>query len=98
MVNKETLAMVVRMALERADGHKRWTSAIIRGAEIIESNRCLRLNDDTALILSASGRNYAATETECRAEDDLCPAFANGQPCKHRAAYLLMRLYNEIAD
>lgn len=97
MVNKEALATVVQVALERAGGHKRWTNAIKRGVEIIESNRCLQLSDDTLLILSASGKNYAATETECRTEDELCPAFANGQPCKHRAAYLLMQLYNEIS-
>jgi hypothetical protein len=48
------------------------------------------------LILSASGYNYEVTGI-CRSEEGLSPVFAHGKPCKHRAAYRLLQLDNEIS-
>jgi hypothetical protein len=95
IINETLFHKVVERALERVQGNKEWTNAIKRGAELIHSNRCLQMADDgTLLILSDSGYNYAVNGV-CRTEQGLCPAFANHKPCKHRAAYRLLQLYNE---
>jgi hypothetical protein len=95
MVNEALFQQVVNQALETVRGDERWTNAIKRGAELIQTNRCLQLEaDGTLLILSESGHNYAVNGI-CRTEQGLCPAFANHKPCKHRAAYRLLQLYNE---
>ena len=95
MVNETVFQQIVNKALETVQGNKRWANAIKRGAELIQSNRCLQMEDDgTLLILSESGHNYAVNGV-CRTEQGLCPAFANHKPCKHRAAYRLLQLYKE---
>ena len=95
MVNETVFQQILNKALETVQGNKRWANAIKRGAELIQSNRCLQMEDDgTLLILSESGHNYAVNGA-CRTEQGLCPAFANHKPCKHRAAYRLLQLYNE---
>ncbi len=95
IINEIVFQKVVKRALERVQGNKQWTNAIRRGAELIQSNRCLQMADDgTLIILSDSGHNYAVNGV-CRTEQGLCPAFANHKPCKHRAAYRLLQLYNE---
>ena len=95
MVNETVFQQIVNKALEIVQGNNRWTNAIKRGAELIQSNRCLQMEDDgTLLILSESGHNYAVNGV-CRTEQGLCPAFANHKPCKHRAAYRLLQLYKE---
>jgi hypothetical protein len=95
IINETLFQKVVERALERVQGNTQWTNAIRRGAELIQSNRCLQMADDgTLLILSDSGHNYAVNGV-CRTEQGLCPAFANHRPCKHRAAYRLLQLYNE---
>ena len=94
MVNQVLLAQVVETALQQVQGNKRWTNAILRGAELIESNRCLPVDNGSLLILSESGRNYIVNGS-CRTEEGLCPAFAQHRPCKHRAAYRLLQLYEE---
>lgn len=95
IINEAVFQKVVERAIERVQGNRQWTNAIRRGAELIQSNRCLQMADDgTLLILSDSGHNYAVNGV-CRTEQGLCPAFANHKPCKHRAAYRLLQLYNE---
>ena len=95
MVNETLFRQVVERALESARGNKRWANAIKRGAELIQTNRCLEIEaGGTLLILSESGHNYAVNGV-CRTEQGLCPAFANHKPCKHRAAYRLLQLYKE---
>ena len=95
IINESLFQKVVERALERVQGNNQWANAIRRGAELIQSNRCLQMADDgTLLILSDSGHNYAVNGV-CRTEQGLCPAFANHKPCKHRAAYRLLQLYNE---
>ena len=94
MVNQDLLSQVVESALQQVQGNKRWTNAILRGAELIESNRCLPVDNGSLLILSESGHNYIVNGS-CRTEEGLCPAFAQHRPCKHRAAYRLLQLYEE---
>jgi hypothetical protein len=95
MVNETLFRQVVERALESVQGNKRWADAIKRGAELIQTNRCLEIEaGGTLLILSDSGHNYAVNGV-CRTEQGLCPAFANHKPCKHRAAFRLWQLYNE---
>jgi len=94
MVNQDLLTEIVEAALQRVRGDQQWINAIRRGAELLRSNRCLPVADGTLLILSESGRNYTVSGS-CRTDDGLCPAFANNRPCKHRAAYRLLQLYDE---
>lgn len=94
MVNQDLLSQVIETALQQVQGNKRWTNAILRGAELIESNRCLPVDNGSLLILSESGHNYIVNGS-CRTEEGLCPAFAKHKPCKHRAAYRLLQLYEE---
>jgi hypothetical protein len=94
MVNQDLLSQVIESALRQVQGDKRWTNAILRGAELIESNRCLPVDNGSLLILSESGHNYFVNGS-CRTEQGLCPAFANHRPCKHRAVYRLLQLYDE---
>jgi hypothetical protein len=94
-VNETLFRQVVDAALESAQGNQRWMNAIKRGAELIETNRYLEIEDGgTLLILSESGHNYAVNGV-CRTEQGLCHAFKNHKPCKHRAAFRLWQLYNE---
>lgn len=94
MVNQNLLSQVIELALQQVQGNKRWTNAILRGAELIESNLCLPIDNGSLLILSESGINYIVNGS-CRTEIGLCPAFAQHKPCKHRAAYRLLQLYEE---
>lgn len=96
MVDQELLAQVVESALQQVRD-KRWVNAIKRGAQLLESNRCLLIDNGSLLILSESGHNYTVNGS-CRTDDGLCPAFANHKPCKHRAAYRLLELYEERAN
>jgi hypothetical protein len=94
MVNQVLLSQVVETALRQVQGNKRWTNAILRGAELIESNRCLPVDNGSLLILSESGHNYIVNGS-CRTEAGLCPALAQHKPCKHRADFRLLQLYEE---
>ena len=72
MVNEAIMAQVVEAALEQARHSKRWANAIKRGAELMQSNRCLMTGDGTLLVLSESGHNYKVNGT-CRMEEGLAP-------------------------
>lgn len=96
-LDKERFAQVVESALKQVQDNQLWANAIKRGAELIESNRCVEISEaGTLLILSESGHNYEVNGV-CRTDDGLCPAFKNHRPCKHRAAYRLLQLYNQNA-
>jgi hypothetical protein len=59
VLNEKRFAQVVESGLEQAHGNKRWTNAIKRGAELIEANRFLEMeNSRTLLILGASSQSY----------------------------------------
>jgi hypothetical protein len=95
-LNEKGFAQAVESVLENVQSDKRGTNAMERSAELSETNCCLQMEHSrTRLILSASGHNYEVTGV-WRSEKGFSPAFANGKPCKLRAAYRLSQLYNEI--
>lgn len=90
-LNETKLSGVVAVALQSVAGDRRWTNAITRAAEMIEANPYLHWTGDSLLMLSESGEIYEANGV-CQ-----CKAYRSGQPCKHRAAYKLVKRYNETA-
>ncbi len=90
-LNETKLSEVVAAALQSVAGNKRWTNAVTKAAEMIKSNPYMHWTGDSLLMLSESGEIYEANGV-CQ-----CKAFRSGQPCKHRAAYKLMKRYNETA-
>lgn len=91
MVSEKALAELVEAELQQAEGSKRWQNAISRAAEMIKSDVLMHWTGNSLLILSDSGEMYEANEV-CQ-----CKAFLEGQPCKHRAAYKLVKRLNEVA-
>lgn len=89
-INHEIFNQVVNEAMAKAAHSTRWQNAIRRAADEIESNPYLSLQDDGLLILSSTSGEIYKSNGVCQ-----CRAFANGQPCKHRAMYRLVQLYNE---
>ena len=83
-----TLARLTEAALRQAGGGPRWRNALARAAEMIRSGAVMHWTGGSLLVLSGSGRVYEASAS-CQ-----CEAFLRGRPCKHRAAYRLVRLYN----
>lgn len=88
-MNASKFQQVVEIALAQVNGNKRWTNAVTKAAEMIESNPYMHWTGNSLVMLSESGEIYEANGV-CQ-----CKAFRSGQPCKHRAAYKLMKRYNE---
>ena len=96
-INAARLAEVTQAAFNataNAKDARRWQAAIIRAKAIIADNPFLHVADDGALLmLSDSGELYEGiTDRNCP-----CKAFAQGMPCKHRAAYRLLVRYAEAS-
>jgi len=87
--NEETMSQVIQAAFDKATGHRRWETAIAKAKQEIESNPFLHYDGAALLILSPSGEIYSANGT-CQ-----CKAYANGQPCWHRAAARIVERYHE---
>lgn len=85
------LSQVVSKALADAAGHPRWTNAINRAFQEVDSNPWIeRAADGHGIIIgSPSGKLYSANGT-CQ-----CEAFTYGRACWHRAASRLVRLHDE---
>lgn len=89
-LSETKLAKVVDAALATVKGDMRWTRAIMRAEELLTSgNPYLHFDGTRLLILSGSGEIYTANGV-CQ-----CKAFAQQQPCKHRAAFKLVKRYVE---
>ena len=92
-IDPNRMSQVIQAAFERtADAH-RWQTAIVRAAQIIDSNPYVHFENGVLLMLSEDSLEiYEVTATTCR-----CTAFKKGQPCKHRAAHRLLTRYNETS-
>lgn len=90
----ETIAADACKALEtsnRADA-KRWINAIRKGLNELQENCYWQYDGKELLMMSAtSGTTYQSNGT-CQ-----CKAFAQSQPCRHRAAARLLARYAETA-
>lgn len=83
------LAAIASQAKAKAAQHPRWLVAIDRALVELDTNPYIAWQDGHLLILSESGAIYAANGT-CQ-----CKAYAFKNPCWHRAAARLVRLYFE---
>jgi hypothetical protein len=82
------LAQLMDAALRQSGGGWRWHNAFARAAGMIRGGALMHWTGGSLLVLSDSGRVYEAGAS-CQ-----CEAFLRGRPCKHRAPYRLVRLYN----
>ncbi|MGH9903470.1 MAG: hypothetical protein ACRD68_16810 [Pyrinomonadaceae bacterium] len=89
-INEEKMNQVIQEAFDKAEGSRRWQTAIAKAKGQLESNPYLHQDGDALLILSPSGEIYRANGT-CQ-----CKAHTHGQqPCWHRAAARIVKRYNE---
>lgn len=88
-LNPTLLAAIASQAKAKAVQHPRWLTAIDRALVELDTNPYLEWQDGHLLILSESGSIYAANGI-CQ-----CKAFEFKNPCWHRAAARLVRLYFE---
>lgn len=66
--DQNRMQQVIQAAFDKATGHKRWESAIVRAKQIIKTNPYLHIQDDgTLLILSDSNQLYEVTDEHCPA-------------------------------
>jgi hypothetical protein len=85
------MQQVIQAAFDKAQGSKRWQTAIAKAKQEIEENPFMHYDGHALLILSDSNEIYSANGT-CQ-----CKAFTHGQPCWHRAAARIVERYNERA-
>lgn len=90
-IDQNKMQQVVQEAFDKVSGSLRWQTAIVRAQQQIEENPYIHFDGCSLLILSPSGEIYSANGT-CQ-----CKAYANGQPCWHRAAARLVKRYNETS-
>lgn len=90
-IDEIKLQQVAQNAFDRVSGNRRWETAIAKAKEQLESNPYIHFDGKALLILSPSGEIYSANGA-CQ-----CKAYANGQPCWHRAAARLVERYNETS-
>lgn len=81
------LSWVVESALLNVQGNRRWQNAIRRAADELLTNPYMHYTGKSLLMLSDSGEIYDANGT-CQ-----CAAFRSQTPCRHRAAYKLLKNY-----
>lgn len=90
-LNADRLAAVVQAAFDRAQGSCRWEHAIVKAKQQLESNPFIHFDGSALLVLSDSNAIYRANGS-CQ-----CRAFAQGQPCWHRAAARIIERYREAS-
>ena len=88
-LDENRIQRVIQEAFDKVSASVRWQVVIAKAKQEIESNPFMHFDGQALLILSSSGEIYSANGT-CQ-----CKAYANGQPCWHRAAARLIQRYNE---
>lgn len=83
---------MVQGAFDNVSDSRRWQVAIAKAKQQIEENPYMHFDGSALLILSPSGEIYSANGT-CQ-----CKAYLNDQPCWHRAAARLYKLYTEAVQ
>ena len=86
-LDEAMLALVAESALFSVQGSRRWQNAIRRAADELLTNPYMHYTGKSLLMLSESGEIYDANGT-CQ-----CASFKAGMPCRHRAAYKLLKNY-----
>jgi hypothetical protein len=90
--NESRLNAAIETAKEKANGNASLLRAIEKAATGLRGAWIVSELHSSLLITTESGETYRANGT-CG-----CKAFANGMICKHRVAYRIVALYNEIEE
>ncbi len=90
--NQDKFNAVVETALAKAANFPRWQKAIQRAIEEIESNPLIHwVEEDKSLLICSPSNSIYSANGICQ-----CKAFVEfNQPCWHRAAARIARLYME---
>jgi len=92
-LKEEIFGAVIEAALVKAADSKRWRNAIIRAAIEAQLNPYIHHDGHALLVLSPSNEIYRSNGTCYTTEGEACKAFAQGQPCWHRALARLVERY-----
>ena len=84
------LTAAIETARAKAGSNRALQNGITRAAEGLRGAWVVTELHDGLFITSDSGASYKANGT-CS-----CPAFRNGQICKHRIAYRIVALYHSL--
>lgn len=98
-LNADRLEAAALEAFDLAADSRRWQAAITRALAILRDTPFWDFDGDALVMLSPdSSEIYEVTAGKCERIDGerrvTCKAFAQGQPCKHRAARRLLARYN----
>ena len=99
-LNQDRLEAAAQEAFDLAQNSRRWQAAITRALAILRDSAHWHMTEDGALLLLSPDSNeiYEVTEGRCERIDGErrvpCKAYAQGQPCKHRAARRLLARVN----
>ena len=100
-LNADRLEQAAQEAFNLSAASRRWQAALVRGLQILRDSVYWHMAEDSAqLILSPdSSELYEVSEGRCDRVDGerraACQAFAQGHPCKHRAARRLLARYHQ---
>ncbi len=95
-INKEILGQIAAESIAKINPNqangKRWINAIAKATAEIETNPFMtyELESHSLLMMSETSSEIYTANGTCQ-----CKAFANGFPCRHRAAARLITLYIE---
>lgn len=86
-LDETKLSQVVNAAMMSQQGNRRWQNAIRKAAAELVGNPYMHYTGKSLLMLSESGEIYEANGI-CQ-----CAAFKAQTPCRHCAAYKLLKNY-----
>ena len=95
------LSQVAQAALAKAADSKRWQNVISRAQALLIENPFWHVTDEGALLLLSpdSAELYETDGVVCERINGesrvACKAYAEGMPCKHRAAHRLLLRYGQ---
>lgn len=102
-LNPDRLEQVAAEAHGKAEASRRWQAAITRAWQILRDTAYWHMAEDGALLLLSpdSSELYEVGPDACHRIDGerrvMCAAFAQGHPCKHRAARRILQRYAEAS-
>ena len=100
-LNADKLEQTAQEAFNLAAASRRWQAALVHGLQILRDSAYWHMAEDGALLLLSpdSSELYEVSEGRCDRIDGeyraACKAFAQGHPCKHRAARRLLARYHQ---
>ncbi len=95
-IDKEVLGQIAAESIAKINPNqtngKRWISAIAKATAEIETNPFMtyEIESHSLLMMSDTSNEVYTANGSCQ-----CKSFANGFPCKHRAAARLVAIYIE---